>query len=156
MNAWLLAAAVLALGGLGPCLLLGLRGAPQHRLAALNLASAVTTTVLLLLAQGFSRPSYTDLALALLWPGTAALLLAAVALIRLPGPYTRLHALSIAGTLGVPLIALALAVDTGPGRAAVKLLVIGLLSAVGGTVTTMAVGRTTRLTDEFTDRGAGR
>ncbi|MFF2144764.1 monovalent cation/H+ antiporter complex subunit F [Kitasatospora sp. NPDC058190] len=63
MNAWLLAAALLAAGGIGPCLLLGLRGAPQQRLAALNLAATVTSVVLLLLAQGFSRTSYTDLAL---------------------------------------------------------------------------------------------
>ncbi|MFD0279441.1 cation:proton antiporter [Kitasatospora sp. NPDC127111] len=83
------------------------------------------------------------LALALLCAGTAALLLAAVALAVLPGPYLRLHALSPAATLGAPLVALALAVDTGPGRAAVKLLVIGLLLAAGGTITTMAVARTT-------------
>ncbi|MQS16869.1 hypothetical protein F7Q99_32955 [Streptomyces kaniharaensis] len=63
MNAWLLAAAVLAVGGLGPCLLRGLRGEPQERLAGLNLAATVASTVLLLLAQGFSRTSYTDLAL---------------------------------------------------------------------------------------------
>ncbi|MFD0279442.1 monovalent cation/H+ antiporter complex subunit F [Kitasatospora sp. NPDC127111] len=63
MNAWLLAAAVLAAGGLGPCLLLGLRGEPRQRLAGLNLAATVTAAVLLLLAQGFGRPSYTDLAL---------------------------------------------------------------------------------------------
>ncbi|KJS62020.1 monovalent cation/H+ antiporter complex subunit F [Streptomyces rubellomurinus] len=63
MNAWLLAAAFLAAGGLGPCLLVGLRGAPHARLAGLNLAAAAASAVLLLLAQGFSRTSYTDLAL---------------------------------------------------------------------------------------------
>ncbi|CAM5695403.1 monovalent cation/H(+) antiporter subunit G [Streptomyces viridifaciens] len=83
------------------------------------------------------------LALVLLVAGAAALLLAALALAVLPGPYLRLHALSPAAALGAPLVALALAVDTGPGRAAVKLLVIGLLLAIGGTVTTMAVARTT-------------
>ncbi|MEU3573869.1 monovalent cation/H(+) antiporter subunit G [Kitasatospora sp. NPDC036755] len=83
-------------------------------------------------------------ALALLWAGTAALLLSAAALSVLPGRYLRLHALSPAALLGAPLVALALAVDTGPGRAAVKLLVIGLLVATGGTVTTMAVARATR------------
>ncbi|MFF8772592.1 monovalent cation/H(+) antiporter subunit G [Kitasatospora sp. NPDC015120] len=84
------------------------------------------------------------LALVLLCAGAAALLLAAVGLAVLPGPYLRLHALSPAGTLGAPLVALALAVETGPGRAAAKLLFIGLLLAAGGTVTTMAVGRATR------------
>lgn len=63
MNAWLLAAAFLAVGGLGPCLLVGLRGAPHERLAGLNLAATIGAVVLLLLAQGFSRTSYTDLAL---------------------------------------------------------------------------------------------
>ncbi|MEU9040667.1 MULTISPECIES: monovalent cation/H+ antiporter complex subunit F [unclassified Kitasatospora] len=63
MNAWLLAAAFLAVGGIGPCLLLGLRGEAQRRLAGLNLAATVASAVLLLLAQGFSRSSYTDLAL---------------------------------------------------------------------------------------------
>ncbi|MFJ8627039.1 monovalent cation/H+ antiporter complex subunit F [Kitasatospora sp. NPDC093550] len=63
MNVWLLAAALLAAGGLAPCLLLGLRGAAQQRLAGLNLAATVTAAVLLLLARGFSRSSYTDLAL---------------------------------------------------------------------------------------------
>ncbi|MFF2078550.1 cation:proton antiporter [Kitasatospora sp. NPDC058162] len=82
-------------------------------------------------------------ALVLLCAGTAALLLSAVGLAVLPGPYLRLHALSPGATLGAPLVALALAVDTGPGRAAVKLLVIGLLLAAGGTVTTMAVGHAT-------------
>ncbi|MFJ9847378.1 monovalent cation/H(+) antiporter subunit G [Kitasatospora sp. NPDC101155] len=84
-----------------------------------------------------------DVALVLLCAGTTALLLAALALVVLPGPYLRLHALSPAAALGAPLVALALALDTGPGRAAAKLLVIGLLLAAGGTVTTMAVARTT-------------
>ncbi|MBO1417117.1 monovalent cation/H(+) antiporter subunit G [Streptomyces sp. FH025] len=92
------------------------------------------------------------LALVLLGAGTAALLLAALALVVLPGPYLRLHALSPAAVLGAPLVALALAVDTGPGRAAVKLLVIGLLLAVGGTITTMAVARTTVHAERRTER----
>ncbi|MER7705750.1 monovalent cation/H+ antiporter complex subunit F [Kitasatospora sp. NPDC097605] len=62
MNAWLLAAAVLAVGGLGPCLPVGLRGSPEQRVAALDLAGTIASAVLLLLAQGFSRTSYTDLA----------------------------------------------------------------------------------------------
>ncbi|MGA5820322.1 cation:proton antiporter [Kitasatospora sp. NPDC094028] len=95
-------------------------------------------------------------AVALLCAGTATLLLAALALAVLPGPYLRLHALSPAATLGTPLIALALAVDTGPGRAAVKLLVIGLLLAAGGTVTTMAIGRATVRGEQRSDREAER
>ncbi|WP_441247553.1 monovalent cation/H(+) antiporter subunit G [Kitasatospora sp. McL0602] len=82
-------------------------------------------------------------ALVLLIAGTGVLLLSGLALLRLPAPYLRLHALSPAASLGAPLVALALAVDNGPGRGAVKLLVIGALLVVGGTVTTMAIGRTT-------------
>lgn len=88
------------------------------------------------------------LALALLVTGCAVLLLSAAALVLLPGPYRRLHALSPAGALGAPLVALALAVETGPGRAALKLLSIGVLLAAGGTVTTMALGRLTVRMDE--------
>ncbi|MFF3074623.1 monovalent cation/H(+) antiporter subunit G [Kitasatospora sp. NPDC057904] len=94
-------------------------------------------------------------AVILLCAGTAALLLAALALVVLPGPYLRLHALSPAAALGAPLVALALAVDTGPGRAAVKLLVIGLLLATGGTVTTMAIGRTTVRAEQRSGQEAG-
>ncbi|MER6049154.1 monovalent cation/H(+) antiporter subunit G [Streptomyces sp. BHT-5-2] len=97
------------------------------------------------------------LSLVLLIAGSAVMLLSAVALAVLPGPYARLHALSPAASLGAPLVAFALAVDTGPGRAAVKLLVIALLLAAGGTVTTMAIGRTTFLLEECsTERGPGR
>ncbi len=80
-------------------------------------------------------------ALVLLVAGTAVLLLAALGLLALPGTLARLHALAPATSLGAPLVVLGLAVDTGPGRAAVKLLVIGALLAVGGPVTAMAIGR---------------
>ncbi|MGW5353173.1 monovalent cation/H(+) antiporter subunit G [Streptomyces sp. NPDC004031] len=82
------------------------------------------------------------LALALLWCGAAALLLAAVALAVLPTAYGRLHALAPATGLGVPLLCLGLAVDAGAGRAAVKLLVVGALTAVSGPVVTIVIGRT--------------
>jgi monovalent cation/proton antiporter MnhG/PhaG subunit len=90
-------------------------------------------------------------ALVLLLAGTAVLLLSVCALLVLPAPYARLHALAPASSLGAPLIALALAVDTGPGRAAVKLLVIAALLAAGGPVTTMAIGRVTVATDPDPD-----
>jgi multicomponent Na+:H+ antiporter subunit G len=81
-------------------------------------------------------------AVALLVCGAAALLLAALALLALPTPYARLHALAPAGSLGVPLICLALALDAGPGRAAVKLLFIGALTTVSGPVISIVIGRT--------------
>jgi monovalent cation/proton antiporter MnhG/PhaG subunit len=94
-------------------------------------------------------------ALVLLALGAAALVVSAVALVVLPAPFARLHALAPATSLGAPLIALALAVDTGPGRAAVKLLFIGGLLAVAGPVTTMAVARVTAATGGTAATGEG-
>ncbi|WBO68503.1 cation:proton antiporter [Streptomyces camelliae] len=82
-------------------------------------------------------------ALVLLVAGTGVLLLSAVGLVALPRPFQRLHALTPATTVGLPLVALALAVATGPGRAAVKLLLIAVIVAIGGAVTAMAIGRAT-------------
>lgn len=80
-------------------------------------------------------------AVVLLLAGVGVLALSAVALLVLPRPYARLHALSPAASLGTPLVVLAAAAETGPGRAALKLLFIALLSAAGGAVTTMALAR---------------
>jgi multicomponent Na+:H+ antiporter subunit G len=85
--------------------------------------------------------------LVLLFCGLAALLLSAVALLVLPGPYQRLHGLAPATSAGVPLLCLALAVDTGPGRAAVKFLVIAALVALTGPAVGIAIGRTVAETD---------
>ena len=65
MNAWLLAALVLLVLGLSPCLWMACRGLPAQRLAGANLATVLTAVLFLLLAQGFSRSSYVDLALVL-------------------------------------------------------------------------------------------
>ncbi|WP_053693558.1 monovalent cation/H(+) antiporter subunit G [Streptomyces sp. WM6372] len=81
----------------------------------------------------------------LLWLGVACLLAAAGALVLLRGrgSLARLHALAPANGLGVPLITCAVALEQGAGRAAAKTLLIGLLLAVGGTVTTIAIGKAT-------------
>lgn len=81
------------------------------------------------------------MAAVLLGAGTACVLASAAALALLRGGPERLHALTPASGLGVPLIACAVALEQGAGRAAVKTLLIGLLFAVGGTVTTIAVGK---------------
>lgn len=65
MNAWLFAATVLLVAGLLPCLIATMRSGPVQRLVGLELAGVVSTVVLLLLAQGFSRTAYIDLALVL-------------------------------------------------------------------------------------------
>jgi len=64
MNAWLIAATVLLLG-LVPCAVVILRGHIVEALVGLQMAGILQTVVLLLLAEGFHRPPFFDLALAL-------------------------------------------------------------------------------------------
>jgi multicomponent Na+:H+ antiporter subunit F len=64
MNLWLIAATILLLG-LIPCGVVCLTAPVMDRLVALQLAGVVSTVILLLLAEGFQRPSYVDLALTL-------------------------------------------------------------------------------------------
>jgi multicomponent Na+:H+ antiporter subunit F len=59
---WLLAAG-LVLVGLLPCGFVALRGSPIERLIGLELGSVLTALALLLLAEGFDRDVYFDLAL---------------------------------------------------------------------------------------------
>ena len=62
MNEWLIAAAVLLIGGLVPVTIAGLTGDVMAAAAALNLAGPVAAVVLLLLAEGFHRQPFVDLA----------------------------------------------------------------------------------------------
>jgi multisubunit Na+/H+ antiporter MnhF subunit len=64
MNAWLIGATVLLLGLL-PCAIVILRGSVLEALVALQMAGTLQTVVLLLLAEGFHRPPFFDLALVL-------------------------------------------------------------------------------------------
>ena len=66
MNVWLIAATILLLSLL-PCGLVcyGGNSSPIDRLISFELASAIDTLVFLLLAQGYGRDVYFDLALAL-------------------------------------------------------------------------------------------
>jgi multicomponent Na+:H+ antiporter subunit F len=64
VNVWLVATLAL-LAGLVPCGITCLRGDVVDRLVGLEMAGVVVTLVLLLLAQGFGRVVYVDLALAL-------------------------------------------------------------------------------------------
>ena len=63
MNVWLVAAAVF-LATLIPLGISALRGAPFQRVAALELASVIETLILVLLAEGFDRDVYFELAVA--------------------------------------------------------------------------------------------
>jgi multicomponent Na+:H+ antiporter subunit F len=62
---WLAAAMAMLVAGLAPCLLATLRGEPADRLAGLIAAGPMATLVLLLLAAGYGRPAYLDVAFVL-------------------------------------------------------------------------------------------
>jgi multicomponent Na+:H+ antiporter subunit F len=65
MNEWLIGAVVLLAGGLVPLTIAGLTTDVMAAAAALNLAGPVATLILLLLAEGFHRQPFVDLALVL-------------------------------------------------------------------------------------------
>lgn len=73
-TAWLAAALVLLPLGLAPCLWVSGRGAPHERLAGLSLATTMVTVLLLVVAQGFARTGYADMALVLAVLGPAGTL----------------------------------------------------------------------------------
>lgn len=64
MNVWLVCAGVL-LVALVPCAVTCLRGPPTDRLVGLQMGSLILTLELILLAQGFQRVPFYDLAVAL-------------------------------------------------------------------------------------------
>jgi multicomponent Na+:H+ antiporter subunit F len=64
VNEWLLAAAILLLGGLVPLTIAGF-GEAMSGAAALNLAGPVAALILLLLAEGLHRQPFVDLAVVL-------------------------------------------------------------------------------------------
>jgi len=64
VNVWLVAATVLVVS-LGGCAWVALRSPPSDRLVAFELAGIIDTLIFLLLAAGFDRDVYYDLALAL-------------------------------------------------------------------------------------------
>ena len=65
MNEWILAAIVLVLGGILPCLVVSVRASVMEGLVALEMAGVISVLVLLLLAEGFQRQPFVDLALVL-------------------------------------------------------------------------------------------
>ena len=64
MNAWLVAAGGTALS-LIPCAFVCLRGGPIDRLVGLEMTAVCNSLVLLLLAEGFQRTTFYDVALSL-------------------------------------------------------------------------------------------
>lgn len=61
MNEWEIAATALGFA-LIPCVAVALLAPPTHGLAALQLASVLVSTILMLLSEGFHRQPFIDLA----------------------------------------------------------------------------------------------
>ncbi|MFD7664335.1 MrpF/PhaF family protein [Streptomyces sp. NPDC059788] len=144
MNGWLLAAALLLVVGFAPTVWGAASGPVRRRVMAQNLATLAGCLIMLLLAQGFARPSYVDLALVLAVLGPAGTLvygrLLADELTGRPARDRVARALDRAMTplavIFVPLVVLPLCVAAGPGRAMAKLLVVGALLVGGNVVST--------------------
>lgn len=81
------------------------------------------------------------LAIALLAAGVAMCLVSTLGMLAVPDPMTRLHLLTPVTSVGVPLIAVAIVVDTGLSRSAVKVLLIAMLVALAGPALSSATGR---------------
>lgn len=89
----------------------------------------------------------------LLAAGVLVVLVSAAGLLLGGGLLDRLHYLTQASSVGVPLVVVALALaQDHPGRATVKLVLIGLLLTAGGPVVSMATGRAAALAHGTTDR----
>ncbi|MGM9469690.1 MrpF/PhaF family protein [Streptomyces murinus] len=140
MNGWILAATV-ELGGGGAAALWGVTTGPTaRRVVAQNLTTAVLCPALLLLAQGYGRPAYVDLALLLALLGPVGTLVFARLLHedlegRRPSAWGLTYAVAGVGAA----VAIALCAATGPGRPMVKLLVIGALLIGGNLIASRAL-----------------
>jgi multicomponent Na+:H+ antiporter subunit F len=58
MNAWIIAAVVLLLGGILPCLAVCARASALEGVVALEMTGTISVLVLLLLAEGFGRQPF--------------------------------------------------------------------------------------------------
>ncbi|MEV0977121.1 monovalent cation/H+ antiporter complex subunit F [Streptomyces sp. NPDC049915] len=140
MNGWLLAAAVVLAGGAGAALWGVATGPLRRRAVAQNLSTALVCPGLLLLSQGYQRTSYVDLALllALLGP-VGTLVFARLLADELADDPPRAQGATWAAAGVGAVTVLALCAATGPGRATVKLLVIGALLIAGNLVASRAL-----------------
>lgn len=140
MNGWLLAAALVLGGGVGATLWGVATGPLRRRVVAQNLSTALACPGLLLLAQGYDRPAYVDLALVLALLGPVGTLVFARLLadeLAADPPYPRGLTWVTAG-LGAAVV-LALCAAAGPSRETVKLLVTGVLLIGGNLVASRAL-----------------
>ncbi|MDN0197706.1 monovalent cation/H+ antiporter complex subunit F [Streptomyces sp. S.PNR 29] len=140
MNGWLLAATAVLGAGVTATLWGVATGPLRRRVVAQNLSTSLACPVLLLLAQGYERPSYVDLALilALLGP-VGTLVFARLLADELAGDPPRAWGVTwVAAGLGAAVV-LALCAAGGPSRATGKLLVVGALLIGGNLVAARAL-----------------
>ncbi|MFF0732476.1 monovalent cation/H+ antiporter complex subunit F [Streptomyces chartreusis] len=139
MNGWLLAAALVLGGGVGATLWGVATGPLRRRVVAQNLSTALACSGLLLLAQGYDRPAYVDLALVLALLGPVGTLVFARLLAdELAADQPRARGLTWAAGLGAAVV-VALCAAAGPSRETVKLLVTGVLLIGGNLVASRAL-----------------
>ncbi|MGP9022736.1 MrpF/PhaF family protein [Streptomyces sp. BR1] len=140
MNGWLWAASALLAAGLGPVVWGVATGPMERRVVAQNFGTSAVTLVMLLLAQGYQRPSYIDLALVLAVLGPVGTLVYARLLaddLTSDPPHTVL--LTAVAAFATSVVTVAMCVATGPGRAMVKLLLIGVLLVAGNVIASRAM-----------------
>ncbi|MEU6913301.1 monovalent cation/H+ antiporter complex subunit F [Streptomyces olindensis] len=140
MNGWILAATLLLGAGLTAALWGVATGPLRRRVVAQNLSTAVACPGLLLLAQGYDRPAYVDLALVLALLGPVGTLVFARLLAPelAEDPPRAQGATRAAAALGA-VVVMAVCVATGPGRAMAKLLLTGVLLIGGNLVASRAL-----------------
>ena len=73
--------------------------------------------------------------------GCFFLLVGSVGLVRMPDIFTRMHATSVSDTLGVGFLGIAMIIAAGPGLVAGKLVILLMLLALTGPVTSHALAR---------------
>jgi multisubunit Na+/H+ antiporter MnhF subunit len=134
VNGWILAATVALGAGLGTTLWGVATGPLRRRVVAQNMSTALVCPALLLLSQGYTRPSYVDLALVLALLGPVGTLVFARLLAdELADDPPRAWGVTwVVAGFGAVVVGIVCAA-TGPSRAMVKLLVIGAL-LIGGNV----------------------
>ncbi|MEU8849194.1 monovalent cation/H+ antiporter complex subunit F [Streptomyces sp. NPDC048564] len=140
MNGWLLAATVVLGGGVGATVWGVATGPLRRRAVAQNLSTALACPGLLLLAQGYDRPAYVDLALVLALLGPVGTLVFARLLTgELADDPPRARGLTWAAAGIGAAVVLALCVAEGPSRAMVKILLTGALLIGGNFVASQAL-----------------
>ncbi|MEV6483504.1 MrpF/PhaF family protein [Streptomyces sp. NPDC051576] len=135
MNGWTVAATASLAAAVGATVWGVATGPLRRRVVAQNLCTSLACPALLLLSEGYDRPAYVDVALllALLGP-VGTLVFARLLAEELADDPPRAWGLTYAVAAFGAAVVVAVGVATGPGRALVKLLVIGAL-LIGGNLT---------------------